>query len=630
MQRYFQFPLLILIGFLLAFLLTWPFITKIDSFYSDDSDYAFVGWVLWYNQASILNGRIFDQNLYFSSNQFYPQPFSFAYSEHLFIPSLIFAPIYWLSHDLIFSVNYYAILTFVLSFISAYYCINYFIKNKFAIFLGAFIFTFNPVTFAHFFGGHLQLMNKFFLPPLFLFAYQYIKNPIFKNSLLFFLFFTLNALSCIYFQIFSLILIPIFWMPFLLINLAKKNINFFKQLLLTGLVSLIFFPILLYFNLPYLKFSQLEGIERTLGENAYYSARGIDWISSLNSNLFYGEFLKSLDFLRQPKDTNGFFNHTEHILFTNIIPTILLLIGLFYKRAHFFFAFILVLFFSALFTFGPYFFGWAEKNSGSTTLYYYLYQFFPPFHAIRVPTRFQFIFYFPFALLAALGAERLLKYGRKFSLIIFSIVFIFLIFENINKVDFNLRSNILDSLETKNKTQLINLLSGKNTIHLPLFIEGVSRNVGYLNWSTVTGETIFNGYSGYFPSEWGRIAEKVKSLDKQALERLFVLGIDYIVIHKEDNIEILDLKKYKFNFTNCTIRDLKFDFEYSSYPVAQISGTKFQMFSKITLINPKNCYLVNKYQEVYSNIELINKGKKQIIPIKLPILIEPFEKIKII
>lgn len=662
-MRLLEFPSLIIIGFLLSILLTWPLALKINSFYGEASEHSLVGWILWYNQESIVTGRILDQQDYFNSNQFFPLPFSLAYSEHLFVPSLIFAPIYWLSRNLIFSVNYFAILTFVLTFVSSFYCLNFFVRKKFASLAGAFVFTFNPFTLAQFFGHHLQLMNKFFLPPLFLFAYFYIKKPSLKNSFFFFLFFTLNALSGVYFQTFSIIWVPLFWLPFIISNLVSKNIKFFCNFLRTSFIFLFFLPILLYFNMPYLHFSNLENVSRSLTETSALSARGIDWISSLQNNLIYGGLIQSLEPFREPKDSNGFFNHTEHVLFTNIIPLLLFLIGLFsMRRGIIFCAFFIVLFFSAIFTFGPYFYGWNNKQEIGTTLYYHLYQSSQIFQGVRVLTRLQMIFYFPFSLFLSFGVIRLLKLDKKISVLLLGFICFSLILENINPVDktnsvnFDSISPTLNYIYSKKieKSSLISILHGKNTIHFPLFTSEGFRNVRYLNWSTQTEENIFNGYSGYTPDDWSKNAEYFKKLDNQALNKMHVLGINYIIIHrdliteenrkdytdnidllnqgivyKDERIEVIDLKKYKFQTSSCATRDIKFEIKTSSFSVARSVGTTFQIFPKIILVNPKNCFIVSRFMDRYSNIDIMLAGKKQNIQIKLPILIEPFEKINI-
>lgn len=646
MKSYLESTLLIFLGFFIVFLLTWPFLTKIRTYYPDTTEYVLNGWLLWYNQHSLLTGKIFDRDAYFSSNQFYPFPFSLAYSENMFIPSMIFAPIYWISKDLIFSVNYFFILTFVLSFISSYFCLKAFVKKSLPSLIGAFVFTFNPLTLSQYFGHHLQLMNKYFLPPLFLFSYLYIKNPSWKKSFYFYLFFTLNALSNIYFQIFSIIFIPIFWSPFLFSMLIKKNIKFFINFLKTSLVFLFFLPFLYHFNYSYLQFSKLEGVTRSIYENSANSARGIDWVLSLRTNLLYGQFVQNLHFLREPKGLDNSFNYTEHTLFPNLIPLILFIVGLFaLKFNRLFTGLILVLIFSMIFTFGPDF----------TLFYEKLYQSLYLLKGIRVPTRFQFIFYIPFALIVSLGANKLLKYSKKKALLTFFTLSFLLILENINFQKFDTPSQILPYMASEKikQSQLITKLKSKNTIHFPIITQDTGNNIRYLNWSTITAENIFNGYSGYYPADWLDLASKAK-IDNKSLEKFYLLDINFLIIHKklinqgelknyhnnldflksgilfeDDEVILIDLKKLNFNPPICFLRDLKFEINTKSYPVAQTLGVNFQLFPSINLVNPKDCYVVNKNMERYSKIDIYIKGKVQSMNIKLPILIEPFSKLVI-
>lgn len=619
MKRLFEFFALILLGFFLVFLLTWPLIARINTYYDDTSEYAFVGWILWYNQHSIATGRILDSQAYFFSNQFYPFPFSLAYSEHLFIPSLIFAPIYWVTQDLAFSVNFFNILAFVLTFISSYYCLKFFLKKHLPSLIGAFVFTFNTITLAQFFGHHLQFLNKYFIPPLFLFSYLYIKDPGWKRAFYFYSFFTLNALSNIHFQIFSLILIPIFWSPFVLVRLFKKDIYFFISFLKTSLIFIIFLPFLYYFNYPYFQFSSLEGVIRSLSENAGYSARGIDWLTPNWSNWLYGRFAQI--------DPGGF-NFTEHTLFLNIIPLVLFLTGLLFTRFNkVLTAFILVLVFSAIFTFGTH-----------TVLYEKLYGLIIFLQGIRVPIRFQFFFYLPFALFAGLGADKILNFSGKWRLLVFGFIFLFLILENINTPNFTKPSQMIPYLKSEaiKQSPLLDILKGKNTIHLPVFTANIGNNIRYLNWSSVTKENVFNGYSGYFPDDWINLVQQANKLDEQSLENFFVLGIDYLIIHtnllsqeeiknyqnnqdflnqaivfQDKEIIVISFKKLNLKVTLCALKDIKIDI-------------KTKIYSEIVLNNTKDCYLVNKYMDRYLKIDFLMKNKVQSINVKLPVLIEPY------
>jgi hypothetical protein len=172
---------IIIIGFLLTVIFTYPFITKLFVHYNDGSDFAVNGFIFAYNYNAILSGKIFNQDKYFNGQQFYPQPYTLAYSDHRFIPSIIFSVPYALTNNLVLSVNILTFLSFVLSFISSFYVINYFVKNKLASIIGAVVFTFNPITFVRF-PVHLDLLSKYFLPPMFFFCYQFLKKPQFKSA----------------------------------------------------------------------------------------------------------------------------------------------------------------------------------------------------------------------------------------------------------------------------------------------------------------------------------------------------------------------------------------------------------------------------------------------------------------
>ncbi|MDP3733283.1 MAG: hypothetical protein Q8Q91_01960, partial [Candidatus Daviesbacteria bacterium] len=319
-----SFPVVILLGFILTSVLTWPFLPNLNTFYGDFGDYPLVGWILAHNANAILSGEIFNQMNYFNAGQFYPWPYSLAYSEHMFIPSLIFLPIYLLSKHLVFSVNYYTFLTFVLSFTSCFFVLKYFVKNAWASFFGSMVFTFNPMIYSHF-PSHVHLLGRFFIPFLFWACYKFLTIPSLKTATLFFLGFTLNALSGIYLQTFSLILLPIFSLPILANLLYRKNYVLLLKIFKLSFTGIIFLPILLYFNLPYLEFSQKEGVIRQVRELEYYSARAIDWIMPYPSNMLYGKVSKEIDLLREPREPNNSFNYSEHTLFLNFIPLILAL-----------------------------------------------------------------------------------------------------------------------------------------------------------------------------------------------------------------------------------------------------------------------------------------------------------------
>lgn len=637
------------LGSLFTALLTWPLFTKLSVFYKDDGDFPLNGWILWYNQWAMKTGRIFHQFDYFNSTQIYPLPYTLAYSDHVFVPSLFFSPIYWLTHQLVFSVNFFALLTFVLSFIASYFTLKYFIKNPAACILGAIVYTFNPITFSAF-PDHLQLMNKYFLPPLFLFAYQYFKEPRWTPAFLFCLFFTLNALSSIYFFIFTLVLLPLCFLPFLIVRIKAKDFSYFISLVKYGTVILVFLPVLWYFNAPYMTFSHREGIIRNLDVQRYYSSRLIDWVSPVPHTLFYEKYSQAL---AKMKAVEGFLPNQERCLFLNILPSLFAIAGIFclLKRKLYvtFWALCLPLIGAFVFSFGPYFLGWNLQYGSIKLPFYYLYEVSPLLDGIRGPTRFQFFFYIPFSIFSAYGAAYLLELRQKRVFLLSLFLITLLVLENYTVNDYNQKSEILSELSNPKKDRL-SFLQGTNTFHLPTFVPDAKKfywESGYLSWATQTYEKTLNGYSGYFPYDWVNLLEQIQTdLNPLSLAKLKALDVDFVILHKsfmsvkryqayqrelggfykkliffeDPTIAILNLQGFppiktcnfdkdilKKNFNLYTIDGLPTDFE-------------------ITLHNSTPAYLASMGASRYAPVEIRMDNTRRLFYLRLPLLLAPQEE----
>lgn len=663
---------IIILGFLFTTIITWPFITKLSSYYSDWGDYPLNGWILWYTEQSIVTGRIFNQDQYFQSFQMYPFPYTLAYSDHLFVPSVIFTLIYLPTNNLIFSLNFFMFLTFVFSFISALYFIKFFLgelnknltinhrKNLstviyLASIIGAFIYTFNPLTMIHF-SGHLQLMHKYFLPLLFIFAYKYLTQTNVKNAFWFFLFFTLNALSSIYFFIFSIIFLPLFFIPFIIKIVKQKNWEKIFKLLKLSLISLVFLPLLLYFNLPYLYFSQKENVVRSIEENAHFSARLIDWFSPNPNSILYKQFSATMLPSRNPKEGNGDFNITEHTLTLNYFLyfiSLLVLIFIIRNRKQAFKvtqnspliqAFLLLLIGTFIITFGPFFMGWNAQNGNLKLPYYYLYKLFPILSAIRVPTRAEFIFYIPFSLFMSYFIFLIMKKQKaKNYLILFFAILILLVIENISSNKFSETSYILSNYFS-NKPSL-QFLKNKNTVHLPVQLNDIASEVKYLNWQTQTGEKILNGYTGYTPLDWFQLTTPLSLgisktlIPDSTIKELVALDVDYLIFHKNKGIDF-SLRKnlpaklvyeddYVFieeipeNYRNqfkCSNGFLDIKIE----PILNIINAHSPLSASVK--NIQNCYYPSVGFKRYRKVNFEINNKKYQTTVKLPLVLKPNEE----
>lgn len=663
-QKFLQLLTLIILGSLLTTILTWPFLLKITLFYSDIGDYPENGYLLWYNQFSFVTGRILNPSEYFNSFQFYPWPYSMAYSELLLIPSLVFSPIYWISQQLAFSLNFYVFLSFVLSFISSFYCLNYFTKNervpylvsKFAAFLGAIVYTFNPLTFAHF-PNHLQFMSKYFLPPLLLYGYLFFKKPETKNALFFFLFFTLNALTSFNLMFFSNFALVIYLIFFFALNFYKRNYIYFLNILKKSLFFILFIPLLVFFYFPYLNFVHKEKATFDLQLLWLYSATLKDWASPLPNNLLYKNLLPTNRTEKIPGWGYADISE-EHTLFINAVPSILAILSLVFlirslrkqnKREIndrlLLFVSLLVLMVSVILSFGPHL-------SNIKLPFYYLMHWLPIFKGTRVPSRFQFIFYIPFSILVSYGIMIIYKakgrYCKARTLVHFIPIFIsltaLLIVENLNNFKFDSTSSILR--EKQFIEHNFGFLNGKSTLHFPRSYLG--EEARYLTFGTITHEKMINGYSSYMPPDWFSFMDSFKkSLEEDDLKKLKIIGIQYIIIHKDilskeqaqnlsrnqtflqkgtifdkNGIQIISLDNFVFDFKLCSI-DRDFDFILERLSSFNVN------FYLLNIENKSDCYLTSILQNRYRSKIIYGNGTAKTAFIRMPIIIAPFEKISV-
>jgi hypothetical protein len=641
-----HFLSIFLVAFFLTTLYTWPLINKLAVLYNDVSDYSLVGWILWYNQLSFTSGRIFSSIDYFNAFQFYPWGYSLAFSENLFFPALIFAPIYWLTNQLVLSVNTYTFLTFIITFVISFYVFKKFLNAFFPSIIAATVFTFNPLTSAHF-PGHTHLLGKFFLPLIFLWGLYFFSKPTIKNAFFLGLFFTLNALSSINFFIISVPFMVLLSLPYLIVNIYQKNFIYFKNLCLSGLTLIVFLPILMFFLLPYQQFSQKEGAIRTIDESIFYSAQPIDWFSPFPASKLYGSFVYSYANLRVGYPQ---VNYSEHTLALNIIPICLFILGAIYLKKKIFaknplalYSIIIILVGTMLFTFGP-------KWEDIFLPYYYFNNITHLFEGIRVPTRFQFFFYLPFALIVGYGFIKIKQLIKINYLLLTIFVLALIMVENLTAWDMDDVSFLTTNPPIIQEYRNLNFLQDKTVLHIPTYAESFEKQITYLNLATIHRERLMNGYSGFFPSEWTRLLQSIEqNPDKQTLEKLHALKMDYLIFHKSELTEkyISELKQNNPDIQHLTT------FENSNFLIVEVNNPVLKKphcilnkdinleliplsanyelepiyFNQIKIINKGDCYLVNTLQHRYLKSSFFINGKYYQTEIKMPVVITPKEEI---
>lgn len=645
-HNYFVF----LMGIFIIVIFMFPLLRNISSYYNEFGDLPLCGWILWYVQDSIKTGRIFDRNAFFNSNQFYGLSDSLAFSESMVVPGIIFSIIYWTFNNLIASVNIYVFLTFIFSYITSYLTIKYFVKNTLSSVVGALVYTINPLVLYHF--GHVQLFNRFFIPLLFLYGYKFITSPNRESAFKFGLVFTLNALSAVYFEAMSIVLIPIFFVPYILFNFLKKNWVYFVNLFKSSLVFLLFIPFIIYFNLPYLLFSQNEGVVRTLDDNVHFSARVIDYFTFPVNNLFKRD---AFPINRQPQEPSGGFNYSEHTLFLGFVGMFLfsffLIWGLkkcFRKNQNklLFMSLGLVLIICFILTFGPFFCGWNNNvcNFGVKLPFYYLYKIFL-FKSIRVPTRFQFYFYVPFTILISYGYLILSSKIKKTSMrvFVFLVVIVLIFVENYNPVN-RFDGKAEDYLDIGFYKSLN--LKDKVVLHLP--VKNSYTNSYYLTLATISNERLVNGYSGYYPNDWFSLMKYYDDFQNIVnVTDYKAFGINNILIHKsylsdEDENTLSSLRDFYKNMIIVENNDLlvldldkaETDYRFCEIEDVQFSLSKYIIDSKLNwqalIVNNSDCYIRNLYENRYEKVKVwISDSKYKEFVLKKPLIVLPHTAVRI-
>lgn len=545
----------IFIGLLLTIYFTFPFILKLNNFQIDIGDYSLTGWTL-------LSGL--DQG---PANQYYPFSYVNYHQLNSLTPNLfIFQPILFLTKNYIFSFNLTVFLSIWLTYISVYLVYLRFTKNRFASTLAAIIFSFSPLVMIRFYS-HSALLYRFFIPPLFLFFYLFLKEPRLKWAILFYLFFTLNALTASYFLISSLLLLSIIFLGWLVhLQSIEKIIDFLKKFVVLNLIGLVFLPFMIAYYRPYLEFSAHEGAERNIYDNVTFSAEPSNFLLGHPGNQFIGQLYG-----------HGEINYAEHVLFIGFLAVLILLIsfvplGLSKKRSRLAGLSFLLLFISFILSLGPFFKIGSVVNINFKLPYYYLYQYIYVFKSMRVPSRIMLTSIFFAGLVVSIfltQAFQTLKKNQKTILFIFLLTF--LLFEYKNQY----------LLPDYKKPVLPEFLTNKKLIFLPdMVVESrYADNAKYLNLAIFNNLTVANGYSGYFSEDY---LNTMKFLNKNRFENNWIdylkgLNLDFVVFDKKFYREVFK-------------KDIQSELTYKFRPIVGYDDQNWLVLD-LSKVNKDLCYI---------------------------------------
>jgi hypothetical protein len=262
----------LLLFLVLAVVHTWPMATDPAHLARHDNrdtmlNEWIVSWIV--HQATHAPFHLFDGNI------FYPERRTLAYSEPLIVQAAMGAPMIWLGSSPVLTYNLLLMLGFALSGWSMSLVVRRWTGDWTAGLVAGLVFGFCAHTLTRM--PHLQAQHVEFLPMALLALDGLLTRPSTGRAAALALWCVLQALTSVY-----LLAITLFTMAAALLSRAaewagRNGLGVLRALVVTAFISGV---LLLPFLWPYYQVSQEQGLTRSLGDAANYSARLTDYVTT--------------------------------------------------------------------------------------------------------------------------------------------------------------------------------------------------------------------------------------------------------------------------------------------------------------------------------------------------------------
>ena len=472
-------------------------------------DGIFTYWVLSWDIHSFLNHPLD----IFNANIFYPNANTLAYSEGFFAPALLLLPFYLVFRNLVPVYNLAIVFSYVIAAFGAFKFAKYYTKNNYASLIAGLIFGFATFRVAN---GHFQNIIIFWMPFAALNLQKYFDGRKRKHLIIFALLFSGQMLTSwtmgAFFALFVAFLLVVNW------RLIYADIAPIAGDMLLALVVITI--LVVPFAYPYFKLHQETNFSYPVWEMIDGSADIGGYVlpvpGSTESPLlsFFGirkvHWGENMNFL-------GYFSMlllTYYILFgKNKIRE---------KNFKIFFWGIPIF---ILLSFGP------VLRSFSAFTITLPYRVLVPFLGfIRSPNRLALIVLLCLSVSVAYILTAFRPKNRSLKFVLGAIVPAVILFEFYLPYGTFPDNTACPEIYSRVK----NYTSVRAIAELPVFAGAtVDKNLGYMFNSTCDGFIpIFNGYSGYYPPNFGPSSEIINDFpEKESLEELSESKISHVILH---------------------------------------------------------------------------------------------------
>lgn len=398
---------LTLVYALLAVLFTWPLVTRLTDHVLDYGDPVDSAWRLGWGQHQLLHNptHLFDANI------FYPFPRSYLFDELLLGIAIVTLPVRLFTANPVLIYNVALLSSLVFSALAMYALARRLRCAPLAAFAAGLIYAFAPLHLGHL--THLGLLSGQYFPLAILLLDRLLApapDPEARPSrgwyetFLLALVLALQALSAQYYAFYLIFVV----VGFVALRVVQEGIRHrfppfvvWARLAVAGLLAgAIVAPFLLGYRLVQGDYT----VERSIAQNAYYSANLASFFTADGQNLLWGTLSAPLrDFGRYTFERN---------MFPGLLALLLAIGGLIVGWRRPLVQYLALLGFgAAILSLGPNLYLTADNKSILFTRmpYGFFYFHFPGFDSMRVPARFGILFGLSVAGLAGVGLHGLLE-----------------------------------------------------------------------------------------------------------------------------------------------------------------------------------------------------------------------------
>ena len=348
------------------------------------------------NPASLFNGAVFNANI------FYPATGTLAYSDHLLLQSVLLAPLYAVTHDVVLCYNVLLVASLVASALAMHLFVRAVIGTEAGAYLAGLAWGFGSYHFGHLI--HLQLQSLYFLPLTFLCLHRVIAGRRGRDVVLLGVTAALQAIASVYYGIIGGLALVVGGLA-LAVGVGRwRNVAVMRRL---GYAAVLAGLLVLPVAIVYGRVAQREGFGRNLYEAGRSAAYASSYLQAPPGNLLYGRtgLLRQQDPVRlKAGSTDNAPPRTgpERELFPGFVLIALAMAGAWRgwrsDAKPTVLAMVALVAFGFVFSLGP---------DGARALYAVFHRFVFGFAAIRAPARFSVLVLFGLSVLAALGLREL-------------------------------------------------------------------------------------------------------------------------------------------------------------------------------------------------------------------------------